>query len=136
MEAIRLIPLISLAGCFVGIVASFLPWIHEISGVDLYISYGADFQAYVPFITLALSIVSLIFCIQILRDMRYWFVPYLLFFFGVAIMIVDSIFAMWVIGDVKAASMASIGYWITYLAGALMIIGAAIYHLAVLRRFG
>jgi hypothetical protein len=136
VEAFRLIPLISLAGSIVGIVASFLPWLQDVSGVDLYLSYGGDFQAYVPFITLALSVVALIFCVLVLRDMRYWFVPYLLFFFGIAIMAIDSIFAMWVIGDVKAASIASIGYWITYVAGALIIVGTAVFHLAVVRRFG
>jgi hypothetical protein len=68
--------------------------------------------------------------------MRFWYVPYLQFFFGVAIMVVSSIFAMWIIDGVKVASIASTGYWMSYLAGILMIIGCAVYHLAVIRKFG
>ena len=135
VESFRLIPVISLIGAVVGIIASFMPWIHDVSGIDLYLSYEG-FQAYVPFITIVLSAVALVFSILAIRSTAYWYIPYLLFFFGVVIMVFDSIFAMWMIGDVKAASIASMGYWVTYVAGALMILGGAIYHLAVLRRFG
>jgi len=119
---------ITLVGAFVGVFACFSPWVGDITGVDLFNSYGGSFQVFIPFFIIGLSAVSALLSVLMLTRTDYWYIPFIQFFIGVAVMILTSVFSMWSIDSVKVTSMVSMGFWISYLAGILMILGGALQH--------
>jgi len=126
--------MISIIGAIVGIISCFLPWIGDASGTELFLMYDDGFQRFIPFLIMGLSALSAIMSVIMMMGMGNWPVAFLMFFTGVAMMILTSVFSMWTIGDVRASSIASIGFWISYVAGALVLLAAAFYHVHMTRK--
>ncbi len=134
MDPIRTLPLISIVGAIIGILSCYLPWIGDTAGTELFLAYDEGFQRFIPFCIMGVSALSAVLSVIMMIGEGNWPSAFVLFFAGVGLMILTSVFSMWTIGTVRASSMASIGFWISYLAGALMILGGSLYHVHMTRR--
>ena len=133
MNTIRALPLVSIIGAMIGLVSCFLPWVGDVTGIDLFNVFDDGFQRFLPFAVIGLSVLSAILSTLQILVPTFWYMLYIQFFVGVVIMIVTSVFSMWTIGDIKVTALTSIGFWLSYLAGGLMILGGALFHATLSR---
>jgi len=133
----RYVPIICIVGAFIGFFAATQLWIHavegfpsimNVTGLDLMNSEYDGFQKYIPVIVIVLSAISIVTSASAMISPRLWFCAFISLILGAAIMVVTSIFTMWVIDGEKAVHFADIGLWLSYLAGTVIIFGVAIQY--------
>lgn len=127
------LPAISLLGGIIGIAAFMSLWTQDMTGLDLISSPYTDFQKYVPLIALILCIAAIGLSAFSLILGTIWFVPFLVLMLGVIVLAVTSVFTMWYHMDVKMAQ--GIGVWISYLSGAVVMLGSIIQYNTALRNY-
>ena len=131
MEVIRLLPFIPILGAIIGVGTCSLPWVGDVAGIDLFVVYEEGFQRFIPLAVIGLSVLTAVLCVSQLINIEIIAVPFVIFFIGVAIMILTSVFSMWTIDSVKVVT--GYGFWLSYLAGCLMIFGGALSYKALTR---
>ena len=118
---------VSIVGALIGIFAVISVWASGLTGFDLIESSLDGFQKFLPLIIFVLSlIVATLSALYVVQPRI--FIPFLTFFFGVAIMILTSVFSMWEIDGVKMISDAGIGFWLSYASVAIILLGSAITY--------
>lgn len=134
MSVLRFLPMISLAGGLVGILSCLMEWALGMTGLDFISGSFEDFQKYLPVTVLvvsALTIVTSVSCIILSEPLTMLFFQ---FFFGVAILILTSVFAMWSVDGFKMASESGLGMWMAYVSGVLIMVGSALYFSSISKR--
>jgi len=119
------IAVIPLIGALIGISSFVAPWVSGYSGIDLLDSSMPGFQRFLPAVVTAVSaIIALLSACYILGPR--WFIPFITFFLGVAMMILTSVFSMWEIEGIKVMTEAGYGIWMSYAAGVVVLLGSAV----------
>ncbi len=126
------LPAISLIGGIVGIWAFLSPWILGLTGMDLIDSSYEDFQKYLPMVALILCVA--VMCLSAFSIVlgTPWFMSFLVLFLGMAVLLATSFFTMWVPAEAKMAQ--DMGIWISYLAGALIMLGSIVQYMTAMKR--
>lgn len=126
------LPAISLLGGIVGIWAFLSPWTQDMTGLELLTSSYEDFQKYLP-------LASMIICVAAIGLSAFsivlgtpWFMPFLILFLGMVVLLITSFFTMWYPDDVRIAQ--GMGVWISYLAGVLIMLGSIVQYMAALNK--
>ncbi len=133
MKFVRFIPIIVVIGGLIGIYALISIWFGDLNGLDLVDTYPDDFHSYIPIIVTVISIIVIALAVLYMA-LGIWFFPFIMFFIGMAILLITSVFSMWTIGDIRVTTDAGMGLWLSYLAGTLMIVGFAIQFLVLFRK--
>lgn len=133
MNHLGYIAVISILGALIGIYAVLSPWVSGSSGMDLMTSSYEGFQKFIPITILSLLVFAVLLSTAYMAR-PIWFIPFITFFVGVAIMILTSIFAMWVIDGTKVVENSDYGFWLSYVSGALILIGSALTYTNQFRR--
>jgi len=121
MEYLRFLPILVVAGGLVGIYTLFAPWVDGYSGIDMMNYTVGGFEKYVPVIIGALSVIAIVFaCLYFIFGT--WIIPFVTLVLGAAILLLTSVFSLWSEGGTRVAIGAGIGFWLCYLAGALMVL--------------
>lgn len=129
MNHLGYVAMLSVLGGLIGVFACIADWTPGNNGFDL-LESSADLQVFIPIMVLILSVIVVL--LSITYTIRpWWFIPLIIFFLGVAILILTSLFAMWTIDGSKVVT--DKGVWTSYISGAvIMVASAAIYK----RQFG
>ena len=134
MELLRFLPVFTLAGAVVGVIAVLSPWFAGMTGLDVMTTDYEDFQKYIPVMILVLAVIAAALAVIHLLVPGFVLIPFITFFFGVAIMLLTSLFTMWTIDGVKVVQSAGIGLWMSYISGVLIIAETAILYAMFARR--
>lgn len=121
------IAVVPLIGAILGILSLTAPWVLGYSGIDLLEGSIQGYQRFLPAIVAAISVAVALLSVQYLLGPR-WFIPFVSFFLAVAMMIVTSLFSMWEIDGVKVMTESGYGIWMSYSAGAIILLGSAICY--------
>jgi len=130
VNGIKLSPIIAIAGAAIAIASCFMPWVGSIPGISLFVDYP-EFYSYIPFIIIGLSVATAVASFLYLIREELWFMPLIMLFLGVAIMILTSVFSMWTLDGSKVTAIAGMGFWLSYAGGALMIIAGAFHRFKI-----
>ncbi len=126
--------IISVIGSVLAVVSLLNPWVSGFTGLDIVGgSLDSGFQQYIPAIIVVISMIALVLSAYYVWRIV-WFFPFITFFLGVAVMALTSIFSMWEVGGVKVMQNADIGFWLSYAAGALILLGAGLAYMNLVRK--
>jgi len=64
----------------------------------------------------------------------FWFGTFICLIFGMGTMIVTSLFSMWVVEGEKMVHFVDIGFWLSYVAGAITLLGVALQYSMMFRK--
>ena len=123
---------ISIVGALIGIFSVISVWASGMTGIDFIDCPLDGFQKFLPVIILVIAIVAAgLSAVYIVRPRL--LLPFLTFFLGVVIMILTSLFSMWELDGTKIVADAGIGFWLSYVSGAVILLGSAVSYSAFMR---
>ena len=121
------IAVVPLIGAVIGICSLMVPWAMGYSGIDLPGSSLTGFQRFLPVVVAVLSVITALLSVGYILGPR-WFIPFIAFFLGVAVLILTSVFSMWEVEGIKVVSEAGVALWMSYGSGAIVLLGSAICY--------
>jgi hypothetical protein len=143
MKYLRFVPIICILGSLVGFFSFTQLWVHEttsfewmqnLTGMDLMNCEWDGFQKYIPTLMVVFSALTVIIAILTMTVRGFWFGTFICMVFGIVILALTSVFSMWVVDGEKMVHFVDTGFWLSYAAGALMVVGAAIQYAAMFRK--
>jgi hypothetical protein len=143
MNYIRYIPIICIIGAAVGVFALTQLWIHEtagyvwtkdLTGLDLMNSSLDGFQKYVPLIVCVISVIAAGLAVATMTVRGFWYGIFICMIMGVLLMVATTTFSSWEVAGEKMVHFVDIGFWLSYVAGGLIIVGAAVQYTLLFRK--
>ena len=137
MNYLRYVPIICVIGAIVGVISITQLWIHgvtgfewssDLTGIDLMGSDLDGFQKYLPIVICAFSVLAAIMAILTMTVRRLRYGIFICMIFGIVVLVLTTVFSMWTIDGERIVHFVSSGFWLSYAAGGLILIGAAIQY--------
>lgn len=143
MSYLRYVPTVCILGAVIGFisytqlwvhVADGFPWLENLTGAELINCDWGGFQAYIPTIMVVLSVMTIAVAFMTMTIPGFWFGSFICLIFGVAIMALTSVFSMWTVDGEKIIHFVDTGFWLSYAAGAVILIGVAIHYSVMFKK--
>lgn len=137
MSYLRYIPVICVIGAVIGAIAVTQLWIHatvgfdwtrDLTGLDLMGSALDGFQKYLPMVVCVLSVLAAVVAVATMTVRGFWFGIFICLILGIVIMVTTTMFSMWDVGGERIVHFVDIGFWLSYAAGGLILLGAAVQY--------
>ena len=137
MSYLRYVPIVCVIGSIVGIISVTQLWIHStpgfdwtqnLSGLDLMNSTLDGFQKYMPIVVCVLSVIAAVIAVATMTIRGFWYGIFVCLIFGIAIMVTTTMFSMWDVDGERIVHFVDTGFWLSYAAGGLILVGAAVQY--------
>jgi hypothetical protein len=86
------------------------------------------FQKYMPIVVCVLSVIAAVIAVATMTIRGFWYGIFVCLIFGIAIMVTTTMFSMWDVDGERIVHFVDTGFWLSYAAGGLILVGAAVQY--------